>query len=73
MFLSDLVLLLSAGFYDDGTIMINAAQDLADDFDRSKRKGCNEAAIIGDQIQKYADAAEEYFSYVGESRFPVLT
>jgi hypothetical protein len=47
-------------------IMINAAREITDDLEKSKTKGCNQAAIIADDVRKYTDSTEEYLSYVRE-------
>lgn len=45
--------------------MLDAADSLLDDFEKSVKKGCSEAIIIVNEIQDYTDATREYFSYVG--------
>jgi hypothetical protein len=41
-------------------IMIKAAREITDDLEKSKTKGCNQAAIIADDVRKYTDSTEEY-------------
>lgn len=47
--------------------MVDAARQITSDLADSERKGCVQAAIMARDVQRYADSAEEYLSYVGQT------